>query len=156
MARMEDMLKAAEQADMILMLENEKRIFSAKPEGMKDIVNTFPSPRLQTIFDPANYIEEGISPYDQGWCQGLREITDYLHIKDKTPDLPGCVPAGEGEGQIPDILADMDSQDRNYYMTLEPHIKNQGRFAQLSKAEKFAEAANGLKKLLQQANISFR
>ena len=35
-------------------------------------------PRLRAVFDPANFVEEGIAPYTQGWKVGLDKITEYF------------------------------------------------------------------------------
>ena len=98
MERLEAMVKVAESADAVLYHENESKIYGAKPEGVRDIFATIDSDRLKGIFDPANFVNEKIAPYDDGWRQGLAELTAYLHIKDKNASDSGdvCVAAGKG------------------------------------------------------------
>jgi sugar phosphate isomerase/epimerase len=155
MERLEAMVAVAESAGIVLMHENEKAIYGAKPEGVLDIFKTIKSPSLKGIYDPANYVEEGIAPFDDGWNKGLEAITDYFHIKDKKPDGQTCIPAGEGSGQIPQLLDRLKELKWSGYMTLEPHMKKAGQFAGFTGPELFAKAVAGLKGLLQKAGLEF-
>ncbi len=93
MDQMARMVKAAEAADMILLHENEANIYGALPDGVKDLFATIKSPSFQGIFDPANFVVEGIKPFDDGWQQGLAELTQFFHIKDKVHGEKACCPA---------------------------------------------------------------
>ena len=156
MDRMRAMVAAAEAADCVLMHENEKAIYGAKPDGIKDLFATIKSPNLKGIFDPANFVEEGIAPYDDGWTQGLAELTDYLHIKDKTPGQPACTPAGTGKGQFAEIFADLAAGGWSGFATLEPHLAAAGQFAGFTGPDLFAKAADALKGLCDDAGIAYR
>jgi sugar phosphate isomerase/epimerase len=153
MERLEAMVSAAAAAGMVLMHENEKAIYGAKPEGVLDIFKTIKSPSLKGIYDPANYVEEGIAPFDDGWNKGLETISDYFHIKDKKPGAVTCVPAGEGDAQIPQLLGRLKERNWSGYMTLEPHMKKAGQFAGFTGPELFATAVAGLKGLLEKAGL---
>jgi sugar phosphate isomerase/epimerase len=156
MERLEAMVKLAEQRDVILLHENEKAIYGAKPDGVKDIFATIRSPRLLGIFDPANYIEEGIRPYTDGWKQGLDKLTFWFHIKDKASQHdPTCVPAGQGAGQIAEIFKEVKASGFSGIMTLEPHMKAAGQFAGFTGPGLFAQAVAGLKKLLDAAGLKY-
>lgn len=155
MDRMRQMVTAAEQADCVLLHENEKGIYGAKPEGVKDLFAAIESDHFKGIFDPANYVEEGVAPYDDGWCQGLAELTDYFHIKDKVPGTETCVPAGEGQGQIRETFADAKQRGYSGVMTLEPHMKAAGQFSGFSGPDLFAKAVAGLKKLLDKVGLDY-
>jgi hypothetical protein len=41
--------------------------------------------RFLGIIDPSNYVEQGSAPYNNVWADGLAELTDDFHIKDKVP-----------------------------------------------------------------------
>jgi len=156
MSRMSEMVKLAEQADVTLMHENEKAIYGAKPDGVKDIFQTIRSPKLKSIFDPANYVEEGVAPYSDGWTKGLDKLTDYFHIKDKAdPHGPTCVPAGQGAGQIEEVFAELKDRNWSGYMTLEPHMAAAGQFSGFSGPELFAKAVEGLKSILDRLNMPY-
>lgn len=153
--RMRAMVQAAEQAGVVLLHENEKAIYGAKPEGVKDLFAAIRSPSFQGIFDPANFVEEGIAPYDDGWTKGLAELTQYFHIKDKCPGAPACVPAGQGVGQIDKILADAGKRGFDGYLTLEPHMKAAGQFSGFTGPQLFAQAVAGLKKVCDQVGLKY-
>lgn len=155
MERIAAMVKAAEQADVTLLHENESNIYGARPEGVKDIFATIKSEHLKGIFDPANYVVEGVAPYDDGWQAGLAKLTDYFHIKDKAPGGKTCVPAGEGDGQIPEIFADLKKRNWSGYMTLEPHMRSAGKFAGFTGPDLFAKAVAGLKGMCDRVGLEY-
>ncbi|RPI60451.1 MAG: sugar phosphate isomerase/epimerase, partial [Planctomycetaceae bacterium] len=140
MDRMAAMVELAAGAGVVLFHENEKAIYGAKPDGVKDIFATIKSPHLKGIFDPANFVEEGFAPYNDCWKQGLDKLTQHLHVKDKNPDTPVCVPAGEGKGQFAEIIAELSAANWSGYMTLEPHLHVAGQFTGFTGPELFAKA----------------
>ena len=157
MERMAAMLAVAEQAGAILLHENESGIYGATPTGVKDLFATLPSDRLQGCFDPSNYVTEGFAPYDDGWKQGLDRLTHYFHVKDKVPGENTSVPAGEGAGQFPEILAELKARNWSGVMTLEPHLNPANeRYAGLSGAERFVLAVQGLRRVLDAAGLAWQ
>lgn len=155
MERMRRMVEAAESSGCILLHENEKNIYGAKPDGVKDLFATIRSDNFRGIFDPANYVEEGIAPYDDGWKKGLDELTDWFHIKDKTPGRKACVPAGEGDGQMDRIFAELAEKSFTGVMTLEPHLQAAEQFSGFTGPDLFAKAATALKGLLDNAGLQY-
>lgn len=153
MDRMAKMVAYAESVGIVLLHENEKAIYGALPDGVKDIFATIKSGSLKGVFDPANYVEEGIRPFDDGWQKGLGDLTHYMHIKDKNPSESTCVPAGRGAGQIPQILADLKRRNWSGFMTLEPHMSKAGQFSGFTGPQLFAEAVNSLKMELDKAGL---
>ena len=149
------MAQAAEGADVVLLHENESRIYGEKPEGVKDIFATVASEHLKGIFDPANFVSAGVAPYDEGWTQGLAELTHYFHIKDKVPGAKTCVPAGEGEGQIAETLADAQARGFGGYLTLEPHMAAAGQFSGFTGPELFAKAVAGLRAVCDKVGMEY-
>ena len=158
------MAAVAADANVVLLHENEKAIYGSTPDQVKDIFQSVQSPCLKGIFDPANFIEEHIAPYEGAWLDGLAERTEYFHIKDKVrAEDPTCVPAGEGSGKLDRILADakarglFDRSGRNGggYLTLEPHMKEAGAFAGFSGPERFARAVAGLKKVCDSVGLEY-
>ncbi|MHC4982530.1 MAG: sugar phosphate isomerase/epimerase family protein [Planctomycetota bacterium] len=155
MARMARMVQAAEAAEMVLMHENESAIYGARPERVRDLFATIRSDNFKSIFDPANFITEGVLPYDDAWSKGLDKLTAYFHIKDKLPGASVCVPAGEGAGQLDRIFADLKGMSWSGYMALEPHMQAAGQFSGFTGPELFARAAAALKGICDQAGIEY-
>jgi len=156
MERMWKMVEVAEAADVTLLHENESGIYGETPAGVEDLFETIKSERFKGIFDPANFVVGGIAPYDDAWTQGLAELTDYFHIKDKKPDEKTCVPAGEGAGQIKEIFQDLKARTWQGYMTLEPHMAAAGQFSGFTGPELFAKAAAGLKRLCDEVGLEYK
>jgi len=155
MDQMLAMVRVAEDADVVLLHENEARIYGAKPDGVKDLFATIRSDHFGGIFDPANFVVEGIAPFDDGWSQGLAELTQYFHIKDKVPGEGPCVPAGQGNGQVREILADAKARGFDGYMTLEPHMKAAGQFSGFTGPDLFAQAVAGLKAVCDDVGLAY-
>jgi sugar phosphate isomerase/epimerase len=155
MERMAAMAGAAAECGVTLYHENEKAIYGARPDGVKDIFAVVGHERLKGVFDPANFVEEGVRPYDDGWTKGLAELTDYMHIKDVVHGQSTCVPAGMGQGQLREIFADLKRRGYSGYMTLEPHMSKAGKFSGFTGPELFKAAADALKGLCDEAGIDY-
>jgi len=155
MRRMAAMVEVGEQAGVTMLHENEAAIYGARRAGVIDLFETIRSNRFGGIFDPGNYVTEDEAPYDDVWTKGVAELTRYFHIKDKAPGAPACVPAGEGDGQIPEILADAKRRGFDGFMTLEPHMKAAGQFSGFTGPDLFARAVAGLKGICDKVGISY-
>ena len=156
MKRLEAMVKIAESAGAVLYHENERDIYGAKPAGVKDLFATVRSKALQGIFDPANFVAEGLRPLEDCWRAGLDALTDYFHIKDMVPGAATCVPAGQGHGQIPEIFADLARRNWSGFMTLEPHMSSGGQFSGFTGPDLFAKAAAALQNELRKAGMEYQ
>jgi sugar phosphate isomerase/epimerase len=155
MTRLAAMVQVAEEAGIVLYHENERAIYGAKPDGVKDIFAAIRSPSFLGIFDPANFVVEALRPYDECWRAGLDSLTHYFHIKDAIPGAATCVPAGEGKGQIPELLADLAKRNWSGFMTLEPHMSAAGQFSGFTGPQLFAKAAAGLQAQLRKAGLVY-
>jgi sugar phosphate isomerase/epimerase len=156
MNRLEAMVKAAEEGGAVLYHENERDIYGARPAGVRDLFATIRSKHFKGIFDPANFVAEGLRPFEECWKAGLDSLTDYFHIKDMVPGAPTCVPAGEGKGQIPELFADLAGRKWSGFMTLEPHMSSGGQFSGFTGPELFAKAAAALQRELDKVGLKHR
>ena len=157
MERMEAMVALSEAEGVVLYHENESGIFGLGPDGVKDIFATIGHDRIKGIFDPANFVNDGFRPFDECWTQGLAELTDAFHIKDKSDGYGGpCVPAGTGDGQFDEIFSDLAGRDFDGFMTLEPHLAAAGQFSGHTGPELFTEAVNALKALCDRCGLTYR
>ena len=79
--RMRALARVAEDADLILLHENEKEIYGDVPRRCLDIVRSVGSPHLRLAWDPANFVQVGVKPYTDGYAS-LRPHVEYVQIKD--------------------------------------------------------------------------
>jgi sugar phosphate isomerase/epimerase len=150
--RMWQKCRLAEKAGVRLIHENEHNIYGDSPERMKDLLETvteqLTSPCFGAAYDPANYVFCGYDPW-QGWEQ-TKEWVIHLHIKDwKKGEAHGVV-AGEGQGRIPDVMADAVKRNYDGFATLEPHLLGGGPTGGVTGPELFPKAVAAFKKMLDQ------
>ena len=111
------LLSYGEGTGIRLCHENEKGIYGDNAVRCLDLLTTFPN--LFGIFDPANFIQCGQNTLE-AW-EMLHDRIFYLHIKDALADGT-VVPAGYGEGHLPEILAAYTAQGGSA-VTVEPHLQ---------------------------------
>ncbi len=154
--RLQEMVRLAGEVGVTLYHENEKQIFGDTAARVQTLLRRVPG--LQCVFDPANFLQCGEDI--PAAMDALFDRVGYFHIKDVVRESGALVPAGEGDGQLPALLARIP---RDATLTLEPHLavfdgysqvdptamKNAHTYA--SNTEAFDAAVKGLKGLLQQA-----
>jgi len=138
----------AEKEGFILALENEKAIVTDTPERCLAVVAAVNSPALRFAWDPANFVQVGVEkPIDHGWA-GLQPFVGYVHIKDAMLADGHVVPAGEGNGQVRELLINLKAMDYQGTLALEPHLKIAGHSSGFSGAEGMTMAAAALRELM--------
>ena len=75
---------------------------------------------MKFVYDPCNFIYADED--NRAAFSALKPWVEYLHIKDATKEKAIC-PAGEGIGYIPEILGELKQQNRDIFLTLEPHLR---------------------------------
>lgn len=168
--RLSYMADRAAKRSLLLCHENEKEIFGEQPECVKIILEKLESEAFTTVFDPANYIQAGADPMLA--YRMTKNRIRYFHIKDAEKQSGNVVPAGFGDGQIGGILKDAVNSEcftRPICLTIEPHLSvfdgynNLGdhtalgteRFRYQNNDESFDAACNALKRLLNEAGLTF-
>jgi len=118
--RLEKMVDAAEAEGIFLCHENEKGIYGDNAERCQELYEHFGG-RLGIIFDPANYIQCGVDPMKAYELQ--KDTITYFHMKDALMKDGSVVSVGNGDGSVPEILADvMKSREDEVILTVEPHL----------------------------------
>jgi sugar phosphate isomerase/epimerase len=137
--------KAAYVADrnVVLVHENEARIYGERGKDCLDLMRTIDSPKLRSAFDFANFIMCDEHPLDN-W-ELLKPYTAHIHIKDASLKTHKVLPAGEGDGQIEPILVDAVKSGYREFVSLEPHLAIHGSMGGFSGPELFKRAADALK-----------
>lgn len=132
--RLGQMCRVAEENQIILLHENEKGIYGDTTERCLDLLQSIHSPHLRMTFDPANFIQTGARPYPDAW-RLLAPYVDYMHIKDALFADKSVVPAGQGDGGLPQLIEALDKKGYSGFLSLEPHL---GDFVGFSSLEKDA------------------
>ncbi len=146
--RLGELARMAEKEGFILALENEKAIVTDTPERCLAVVKAIGSPALRFAWDPANFVQVGVEkPIDRGWA-GLQPFVGYVHIKDAVSADGHVVPAGEGDGQVRELLVNLKAMEYQGTLALEPHLKIAGHSSGFSGAEGMTIAAAALRKLM--------
>lgn len=152
MTRMTELSRRAAARGITLLLENEKGIYGDTAARVADLLETVGSPFLTHAFDPANYLEVG-QPIEEAWSR-LFPMVKHFHVKDYDLKTHRNVPAGEGAGQIPRLIGEAVAAGYEGYCVLEPHLVVAEKSFGFTGPERFADAANALKRILDESSIA--
>jgi sugar phosphate isomerase/epimerase len=155
--RMEEKLTLAEKAGVRLLHENEHRIYGDEPERVRDLMKTLigsaDSRHFGAVYDPANYVFCGYDPW-QGW-QLTKQWTVHFHIKDWVHGETHGRVAGEGQGRIPEVMAEAVAMKYDGFATLEPHLLGGGPTGGVTGPDLFPKAVAAFKKVLEQVGAQY-
>lgn len=153
--RMRRKAELAEQAGVVLVHENEKRIYGDTPGRCRDILESVDSPYLRAAFDPANFLEVGESPYPEGLLD-LVEHVEQLHVKDAVFGQEGEITLpGEGDANLRAIVEALDRRGFDGYASMEPHLFRAGERSGFSGPEKFSEASRAFDGILDRVGARY-
>jgi len=148
--RMERKVALAEAADQTLVHENVTDVYGESPGRLRDLLTSIDSPYFRAIFDAANFYQYGSTPYPDALLQ-LVEYVETLHVKDAKRHPDGTVemvPLGEGDVDIPAILAALRDRGFDGTLSIEPHLALDGPGGALSGSEAVLREAETLQKML--------
>ncbi len=120
--RMSALVDCARGRNQVLLVENAKRVYGESPERSLDILQSVQSPHLRACFDFGNFVEAGVRPFTEAYPL-LKDYVDYVQVKDaqKLPDgTCRIVAAGNGDGQVREVLAELAGQERDIFLSVEP------------------------------------
>ncbi|HOE11683.1 MAG TPA: TIM barrel protein [bacterium] len=153
--RIRAMVEIAEKEGIVMMLENEADLYGEKAVYCADLLNTIDSPHLKMAFDPANFVCAGQHPVDE--CLPLvRRHIAHVHIKDARLGSKEMTLAGEGDGQIPELVRALKEDGYSGFITMEPHLAEAGRSSGFSGPELFAKAVQSFCKILDAEGLEYR
>jgi sugar phosphate isomerase/epimerase len=148
--RLADWAARAEAANVTLLLENERDLWGDTPERCLELLQAVDSPHLRLTLDTGNFASLGIRSADEAYPL-LRPYLAHVQIKDVRHAKGQTVPAGEGDGQIPELLAALRSDGYRGFLSLEPHLAEAGKAGGFSGPELFARAARALGRMLEES-----
>lgn len=137
-------------AGKTLLLENELHLWGERPEQCRELLAAVDSQHLRMTLDTGNFASIGVASYDTAYGL-LRPWLTHCQIKDVRTTDRAVVPAGEGNGQIPEVLAALVRDGYRGYLSLEPHLALAGKAGGFSGPELFAQAARALDALVRRA-----
>ena len=153
--RMGILAREAEDSGVRLLHENEKEIYGDVPSRCVDILAGVGSPALRAAWDAANFVQCGVSqPFAEGY-ESLRPYIEYVHVKDALSGSGKVVPAGQGDGQLPETLSALRASGFDGFFSLEPHLASSGTYSGFSGPELFRKAAGAFKVLLRRQDIEW-
>lgn len=134
---------------LTLVHENEKEIFGDTAERCADLLASVDSAALRMAFDPANFVQCGVRPMSTAWPLLCPYVT-HVHIKDASMADGAVTVAGDGDGDLPALLAALHEQEYDGFLTLEPHLAVAGAFGGFSGEPEMRRAIAALRQLLTQ------
>lgn len=147
-ARLARLADIAQRDGFTLLLENEKGIVGDTIDRCHAIMAAAGNSHLRFLWDPANFVQVNESaPTKQGWAS-LGAYTAYVHIKDAVLADGGIRPAGEGDGQVGELLTKLIETGYQGFLALEPHLAIAGHSSGFSGAEGMARAVDALRQLM--------
>lgn len=162
--RVGKMAEYCRQNGVVPCHENEADIYGEGAEECADLLENIPE--LDAVFDAANFIVTGHDAFDA--YNLLKGNFEYLHIKDALKETRQVVPAGKGDGRLPEIIADYAAKsDKDRFLTLEPHLtvfeglsnlqheEVKHKYTFNTKEEAFDTAVNSLKKILEDKGLDY-
>lgn len=148
------LVQRAEAAGVVLLHENEKHIYGDLPERCADIVASLDSDHLRLVWDPANFVQCGVRPFTDAYAM-LRPHVAYLHVKDAFLADGTVVPAGQGDGQVPPTLAALRDDGFDGFLSLEPHLAQEGPAAGSDGEAEFRRAHRALTDILAGLHVDY-
>ncbi len=152
--RLTVLTEIAAQNDLQLLLENEKGVVGDVPERCLQLMRAIDSPHLRFIWDPANFVQCGAVEQIDRWWDELHPYIGYIHIKDARLADNSVTLAGDGDGQLPELLSRLQETGYEGVLSLEPHLLEARHSSGFSGADGMEAAVGALRKLMAAAGIA--
>jgi sugar phosphate isomerase/epimerase len=143
--RLGRLTEKAAAAGFYLLHENEKDIVGDTPERCHALITGVNSPHLRQIWDPANFVQVGVAQQVERYWDMLGPLVGYVHIKDARLADGVVTAAGEGDGQVPELLSRLKAVGYKGVLALEPHLKVAAHSTGFSGADGMTYAVNALR-----------
>ena len=153
--RMTAIASIAQEHGVVALHENEKHIFGDIPRRCVDLVEAVNSPSFRLIMDPANFVQCDVKPYDDAYLL-MRPHLGYMHIKDARFGANDVLPAGEGDGQLREVIRALCTDGFDGFFSLEPHLGQFDAFGGMCGPELWTRAYDAFTRLLDHEGIAFR
>jgi sugar phosphate isomerase/epimerase len=149
--RLQVQAELAAASGVVLLHENEHRIYGDSPERVADLLETVNSPALRAAYDAANYAYGNFDPVE-GW-EKTKPFTVHFHIKDWKKGghaagydyglIPGC-----GDGHIAHSIRDAVARGYQGFAVMEPHLRGGGPTGGITGPDLFPCAVEAFRAIL--------
>jgi sugar phosphate isomerase/epimerase len=147
-SRLVQLTDMAQREGFTLLLENESHIVGDTLARCHALVSGADSPHLRFLWDPSNFVQVGEErPTERGWPL-LGEHTAYVHIKDSHRSDRTVCAAGEGDGQVKELLTELKASGYQGILALEPHLTHAGHSSGFSGTSGMTYAVEALRRLM--------
>lgn len=112
-------VEMAEKAGVVLIHENEKKIFGDVPERCVALIENINSESFKLCYDSANYVQcsvDALKAYEL-----TKAHTVYFHVKDCS-EYKIEMPLGTGICHFEKVVAELKANSYDGFLTLEPHV----------------------------------
>mgnify|MGYP001281508833 CR=1 FL=1 len=145
------MSEIARNHSITLLMENEKGLIGDTPERCSAILNGVGSENLKFVWDTGNFPYSGIgNSVDIGWPM-LSEYVHCVQIKDARLSDRKIMIAGDGDGQVFELLERLRDSGYRGFLALEPHLKLAGNRGGFSGPAGMSKATSALRNLIDKA-----
>jgi len=145
--------KLAQDEGVVLIHENDDRYWAAHPHNAKRLMEAIGGESFRFAYDFANTVLQGYRTMAD-WFPWIIPYLDTLHIKDAIQDQRKIVPAGEGEGELPEALTLLVEKGWAGPLTIEPHLAAAGPMGGFSGEDLFEVAVTALRKVATEAGVT--
>ncbi|MCC6155711.1 MAG: sugar phosphate isomerase/epimerase [Candidatus Hydrogenedentes bacterium] len=155
--RMKVLAKMAEDGGITLCHENCSGWGGLSADNSNILLGEVNSPALKVVFDTGNPVTYGQDAWD--YYQTVFNDIVYVHIKDakKTEGEELYTYCGEGDGYVPEIVADLLAKGYDGGFSIEPHLAavihtGQGAASEKALHDSYVEYGRRFMKIVEGAN----
>lgn len=153
--RMTAIAAVAERHGLMALHENEKDIFGDVPRRCVDVIDSVGSDHLRHIIDPANYVQCGVKPFTEAYPM-VRPKLAFMHIKDAAFATGEVRAAGEGEGEVREVVRALRDDGFDGFFSLEPHLGDFDAFGGKCGPELWTKAHTAFTTMLREEGVDFQ
>jgi 3-dehydroshikimate dehydratase len=154
--RLAEQVKVVEGTGVMMVHENEARIYGHTAQNCVELVEAVNSPKLRLAYDPANFVwgEKIVNNVEVCWPL-MKPYVAHVHIKDwklGSKDI-GAMP-GKGDAQIKELLSELATMNYDGCLTMEPHLQTGGQFGGSTGPTLFAKAIGAVRRLADEVGLA--
>lgn len=154
--RLVKMAESAQKHGFVLLLENEKEIVGDTLARCHALMKGVQNDHLRFLWDPANFVQVGEAHITEDGWPLMKDFVGYVHIKDASVADGKVCPAGQGDGQIPQLLTHLKQSSYRGVLSLEPHLAVAGHSSGFSGPDGMKVAVDALRQVMAETGCEER